>query len=96
MPPSEQIGTYMPVVAVVFVARRGDLDQRAGLAAADALGLARDADGAAADADLDKIRARLGQEHEAVAIDHVARADLDTVAVALANEANASSPASQV
>src|SRR5699024_3159903 len=57
------------------------------LAAADALGLAGDADGAAADADLDKVCPGLGQEEEAVAVHHVARAHLDLVAVVLADPA---------
>ena len=54
-------------------------------AAANALLLARDADGAAADADLDEVSAGLCQEAEAVCVDDVARADLDLVAVLLAN-----------
>ena len=43
---------------IVFVTRRGDFDERGRLAAADALGLAGDADGAAADADLHEVCAR--------------------------------------
>ena len=67
----------------VFVPGCGNFDQSRCLTAADALGLAGDADGTAADADLDKVRAGLSQEPEAVLIDHVARADLDGVAVVL-------------
>ena len=55
------------------------------MAAADALGLSRDADGAAADAHLDKVRPGLRQEPEAVPVHHVARADLHGVAVGLAD-----------
>ena len=39
-----------------------NLDQSRSLTAADALLLTGDADGAAADADLDEVRARLGEE----------------------------------
>ena len=60
-----------------------DVDERCGLAAADALGLPGDADGAAADADLHKVGAALGQEAEARRVHHVARADLHRVAVVL-------------
>ena len=51
------------------------------LAAADALGLAGDADGTAADTDLHEIRARLCQKAEALAVHHIACAHLDAVAV---------------
>ncbi len=70
---------------IVLVARSRHLDQRGGLAAANALGLAGDADRTAADAHLDKVRTRLGQEQEAVAIHHVACANLDGIAVMLAH-----------
>src|SRR5699024_169714 len=69
----------------ILVARRSDLDQRGRLAAANALLLTGDADRAAADADLDKVRARVSEEAEALAVNHVARADPDAVAVVLAN-----------
>ena len=74
--------------AEIFVARGGDLDESGRLTAADALGLARDADGTAADADLDKVCAALGEEAEAVAVDHIARADLHGIAVVLTHEVN--------
>ena len=82
------IGAYGHVDAgllVIAVALGAHVDQRAGLAAADALLLAGDADGAAADADLDEIRAALGQEAEALSVDHVAGADLDALAVVFAD-----------
>ena len=72
-------------LAEVLVACAADLDDGGRLAAADALGLARDADRAAADADLDKVRAALGEEAEAVAVNDVARADLDGAAVVRAH-----------
>ena len=74
--------------AEIFVARGGDLDERGRLTAADALRFARDADGTAADADLDKVCAALGEEAEAVAVDHIARADLHGIAVVLTHEVN--------
>ena len=60
-------------LAEVFVACGAHLNERGGLAAADTLRFARDADGAAADADFDKVRAALGEEAEAVAVDDIAR-----------------------
>ena len=45
--------------------------------------LTGDADGAAADADLDEVRAGLSEETEALTVNNVARADLYTVAVLL-------------
>ena len=71
----------------VLVAGLGHLDDGGRLAAADALGLAGDADGAAADADLDKVGPGLGQEEEALPVHHVACAHLDLVAVVLADPA---------
>ena len=68
----------------VRVARLAHVDQRRRLTAADALRFTRDADGPAADADLDKVRALLRKEAETVRVDHVARADLHRVAVAFA------------
>ena len=49
----------------IFVAGLADLDQGGRLTAADALGLAGDADGAAADTDLDEVGAAVRQEAEA-------------------------------
>ena len=56
-------------------------NQRRSLSAADAFGLPGDADGAAADADLDKVRSGFGQEQKTVPVYHIACADLDPVAV---------------
>ena len=67
--------------AVIFIAGGADLDESRSLTAADSLCLAGNADGAAADTDLDEIRARLGEEQEAVAVNDIARADLDGIAV---------------
>ena len=72
-------------LAEVFVARGAHLNERGGLAAADTLRFARDADGASADADFDKVRAALGEKAEAVAVDDVARADLDGIAIVRAH-----------
>ena len=72
-------------LAEVLVACAADVDDGRRLTAADALGLARDADRAAADADLHEVRAAVGEEAEAVRVDDVARADLDALAVALAD-----------
>ena len=69
----------------VLVTGCGNLDQSGSLAAADALGLTGDADGAAADADLDEVSASIGQEQEAVLVDDVTGTDLDGVAVVLAD-----------
>ena len=69
----------------VAVALGADVDHGGGLPAADALGLPRDADGAAADADLDEVRAALGEEAEARSVHDVARADLHAVAVLFAD-----------
>ena len=68
---------------VVAVALGADINERRSLAAADALRLARDADGAAADADLDEVRTRLSEEAEALGVDDIARADLDIAAEVL-------------
>ena len=70
----------------ILVTSGCDLDERGGLTAADALGLAGDADRAAADTDLYEVCACLCEEAEAVRIDDVARADLDAFAVSLADE----------
>ena len=65
----------------ILVACCRNLDQRSSLTAADALLLTGDADGAAADADLDEVRACLSEETEALAVNNVACADLYVVAV---------------
>ena len=49
-----------------------DFDQSGCLTAADALGLTGDADGAAANTDLDKVRAGLCQKTETFTVNHVA------------------------
>ena len=69
----------------VLVTSLGDFDGRGSLATADALGLAGDADGTAADTDLDEVGASLGEEAEAFAIDNVAGTDFHIVAVVLAH-----------
>ena len=66
---------------VVLVTGAADVDQRGGLAAADTLGLAGNADGAAADTDLDEVGAAIGQEAEALGVDDVTGTDLDVLAV---------------
>ena len=66
---------------IVLVAGRAHIDESSGLATADALGLTGDADGAAADADFDEIRAAVREETEAFFIDNVAGAAFDGVAV---------------
>ena len=71
---------------VILVPGFRHLDERARLSAADALLFAGDADGAAADAHLDEIRAALGEEEETVTVHDVARAHLDAVAVIAADE----------
>ena len=65
----------------ILVTSGCDLDQSGSLTAADALLLTGDADGAAADADLDEVRAGLSEETETFTVNNVARADLYTVAV---------------
>ena len=54
----------------VFVSGLADLDQGRSLASADSLGLTCDADGTAADSDLDKVRSALRQEQEAFLINN--------------------------
>ena len=66
---------------VVLVTGAADVDQRGGLATADALGLAGDADGTAADTDLDEVGTAVGQEAEALGVDDVTGTDLDVLAV---------------
>ena len=69
----------------ILVPLGGHIDHGCGLTAADALGLAGDADGAAANANLHKVGAGVCQETEALAIHHVAGAYLDRVAILGAN-----------
>ena len=64
----------------ILVTSGCNLDQSGSLTAADALLLTGDADGAAADADLDEVRAGLSEETEALTVNNVARADLNGVA----------------
>ena len=66
---------------VVLVASAADVDQRGGLATADALGLAGNADGTAADTHLDKVGTAVGQKAEALGINDVAGTNLDVLAV---------------
>ena len=66
---------------VVLVTGAADVDQRGGLATTDTLGLAGDANGAAADTDLDEVGTAVGQEAEAFGVDDVAGTDLDVLAV---------------
>ena len=72
----------------VLISCLADLDQRSCLTAADALGLSGDADRAAADTDLDKVRTAISQEAEAIAVNHVASAYLDAVTVMLTDPCN--------
>ena len=67
----------------ILIALSTDIDERSCLPAADPLCLTRDADRAPADADLDKICPRVCEEAEALAVDDVARTDLDCIAVLL-------------
>ena len=48
----------------VFIASAAHIDKRRGLTTTDTLGFARDADGAAADTDLDEVGTAIGQEAE--------------------------------
>ena len=70
---------------VVLVASTADVNQRGGLATADALGLAGNADGTAADTDLDEVGTAVGQKAEALGVDNVTGTDLDVLAVVGAN-----------
>ena len=65
----------------ILVTSGCNLDQSGSLTAADALLLTSDADGAAADADLDEVRAGLSEETEALTVNNVARADLNGVLI---------------
>ena len=80
------VGTDGNIYASLFkiaVALRGNINDSGRLTAADALGLTRNTDRAAADADFYEIRACICQEAEALAIDHVSGANLDGIAVVL-------------
>ena len=66
---------------VVLIAGAADIDQRGGLATTDTLGFAGNADGTAADTDLDEVGAAIGQEAEALGVDDVTGTDLDVLAV---------------
>ena len=82
------VGAYRNVYAGLFeipVAFRTDLDDCCCLPAANALGLARDADGAAADADLDKVCAALCKKAETCRIYNISCADLYAVSIVLAD-----------
>ena len=70
---------------VVLVASTADVDQRGGLATADTLGLAGNADGATADTDLDEVGTAVRQEAKALGVDDVTGTDLDVLAVVGAN-----------
>ena len=70
---------------VVLVTSAADVDQRGGLATADALGLTGNADGTAADTDLDEVGTAVCQEAEALGVDDVTGTDLDVLAVVGAN-----------
>ena len=69
----------------IFVAGFGDFDNGGRLAAADAFLFTGDADGAAADADLDEVCACFGEIAEAVGVNDVAGANFDGVAVVFAD-----------
>ena len=69
----------------IFVTGFANVNQGGSLSAADTLGLAGDADGAAADADLDKVSAAVCQEPEAFRVNHIAGAYFHFVAVVIAN-----------
>ena len=69
----------------IAVALCAHVDKSGSLAAANALLLTGDADGAAADADLHEVSAGLGEEAEALGVDDVAGTDADVIAVVGAN-----------
>ena len=72
----------------ILVPCSGHFNQRRGLAAANALLLTGDADGAAANADFHEIGSGLSQIEEALAVHHITSAHLDGVAVVLADIVN--------
>ena len=76
-------GDIDPRLLEVFIPFGAHVNEGGGLTAANALLLPGDADGAAADAHLDEVGAALGQEPEALAVHHVARAHLYALAVVL-------------
>ena len=67
----------------VLISCLADFDQSGSLSTADTLLFTGDADGAAADTDLDKVSAAFCQEEEAVTVDNVASTDLDRVTIGL-------------
>ncbi len=78
------VRTYRNVntgLLVIFISCRTDIDQRRCLTAPDSLCLTRNADGAAADTDFDKIRAAFGKKTESGSINHISSANFNTVAV---------------
>ena len=70
---------------IILVPLRRHVDDRRGLAPANALGLPGDADGAAANADLHEVGPGIRQEAETLAVHHVAGAYLHGVAVVVPN-----------
>ena len=74
----------------ILVSGRRDFLYRGRLSSADTLGLTGDADGTAADTDLDKVSACLRQETETVPVNDVARAYLDSIAILLTDPADRS------
>ena len=73
---------------VVLVASAADVDQRGGLATADTLGLTGDADGTAADTDLDEVGTAVRQEAEALGVDNITGTDLNVLTIVGANPLN--------
>ena len=71
---------------VIFVAGFGHIDDSGSLSAADTFLLTGDTDGAAADADFDEVCASFSQEAEAFAVNDIACADFDGIAVFFADE----------
>ena len=69
----------------VFIPSSGDFNEGGSLSPSDALGLPGDADGAAADAHLDKVSSGFGQEQEALPVHHITGADFHGVAILAAN-----------
>ena len=65
----------------ILIPLGGHVDNCGSLSATDALGLTGDADGTAADADLYEVGSGIGQKAEALAVHHVAGANLHGIAV---------------
>src|SRR5699024_4852995 len=70
---------------IIFITCPGHFDRRSRLSTADTLLLTGDADGAAADTDLDEVCTGFCQEAESFRIDDVSGTDLDTVAITIAD-----------